>query len=334
MKLATLQDGSRDGQLVVVSRDLASAHYATGIANRLQQVLDDWGFFAPQLQDLYDALNAGRARHAFPFDPQQCLAPLPRAFQCVEAASPVIGDRAAPAAALRLGQLAGDAFVGACDPLPVGAVGMDLDFGAGLAVVTGDLAAGSTSGQALDAVRLLMLANSVACRALEAAEQEAGCGPQHSRPVTAFSPVAVTLDELGASWDKGRLRLTLHAGLNGRKLGLCDAAAGMAWSFGELIAHAARTRPLGAGTIVCSGPLRAGAAPGSKESSGASSACASLQERRSWEMEHGGQTGSSFLQLGDQIRIDLKGPDGRSVCGAIEQTVGVPVRVQAQEQGA
>jgi fumarylacetoacetate (FAA) hydrolase len=219
-----------------------------------------------------------------------------------------------------LQQLAGDALAGACHPLPASAVGMELDFGAGLAVVTGALAAASTSGQALDAVRLLMLSNSVALRALEPAERAAGAGAQHSRPATAFSPVAVTLDELGTAWDQGRLRLTVQSALNGRKLGLCDAAAGMAWSFGELMAHAARTRALGAGSIVCSGPLRA--APGGKAAPNASSACASLLDRRHWEAQRGGQSSTGFLQLGDQIRIDLKGPDGRSLCGAIEQTVG------------
>ena len=318
MKLATLQDGSRDGQLIVVSRDLASAHYATGIANRLQQVLDDWGFFAPQLQDLYDALNAGRARHPFAFDPQQCLAPLPRAFQCLEAVSPWEGGPAAPV----LQQLAGDALTGACHPLPSSAVDRELDFGAGLAVVTGALPAASSGGQALDAVRLLMLSNGVALRALEPAEREAGAGAQHSRLSTAFSPVAVTLDELGAAWHQGRLQLTLQSTLNGRKLGLCDAAAGMTWSFGELMAHAARTRALGAGSIVCSGSLRVAPAPAGNALSNAASACASLSDRRHWEAQHGGRTSTEFLQLGDQIRLDMKGPDGRSLCGAIEQTVG------------
>ena len=327
MKLATLHDGSRDGQLVVVSRDLASAQYATGIANRLQLALDDWGFVAPQLQDLYDALNAGRARHPFPFDPQQCMAPLPRAFQCVElAASRDTTSALAPAPMLQ--QLAGAALAGACAPLPARAVGMELDFGAGLAVVTGDLAVASTSGQALDAVRLLMLANSVALRALEPAEREIGMGAQHSRPVTAFSPVAVTLDELGIAWSGGRLALTVQSALNGRQLGRCDAAAGMAWSFGELVAHAARTRTLGAGSIVCSGPLRAAPVPGGKQATDSPSACASLLERRHWEAQQGGQTRTEFLQLGDQIRLDMKGPDGRSLCGAIEQTVADRPRVQ------
>ena len=321
MKLATLSDGSRDGQLVVVSRDLALAHYATGIANRLQQVLDDWGFFAPQLQDLYDALNAGRARHAFAFDPEQCMAPLPRAFGYVEDVAPRghgVGQTLAPV----LQPLGGNTLVGACHPLPASMVEKELDYGAGLAVVVGDLAASSTSGQALDAVRLLMLANSVALRALEPAEREAGGGTQHSRPCTAFSPVAVTLDELGSAWNDGRLTLTVQMSLNGRKLGICDAAAGMPRGFGELIAHAARTRALGAGSIVCSGALAAPMASGGKDASTASSVCASLLARRDWELQHGGQVNTGFLQAGDQVRIDMKGAEGRSLCGAIEQTVG------------
>ena len=307
MKLATLRDGSRDGQLVVVSRDLASAHYATGIAQRLQQVLDDWGFLAPQLQDLYDALNAGRARHAFPFDPAQCLAPLPRAYQCLEAAPSAAGE-AMPA----VQQLAGDALGGARDPLPESAVAADLDFGVGLAVVTGNLPAGSTAEQALDAVRLLMLCNRVALRALEPAERAAGAGAQHSRPTTVFGPVAVTMDEPGAAWERGRLSLVLAVQRNGRPLARCDAAA-MVPGFGELIADAARTRPLGAGSIVCSGALGDAATPRS---------CASLQQRRGLELRQDGQASTGFLQMGDSLRIDMAGPDGASMCGAIEQTVG------------
>ncbi|MGP1630071.1 MAG: fumarylacetoacetate hydrolase family protein [Giesbergeria sp.] len=323
MKLATLKDGSRDGQLVVVSRDLASAHYATGIANRLQQALDDWGFFAPQLQDLSDALNAGRARHAFPFDPQQCMAPLPRAFQCLQgAALPLAGEASAASPVLQ--QLAGDALLGPREPLSPGDGHWELDFGAGLAVVTGDLAAASTPGQALDGVRLLMLANTVTLRVPERAEREAGAGPLHSRPATAFSPVAVTLDELGSDWQNGRVPFTLQVHCNGRKLGLLDTAAGMAWGFGELIAQAAGTRALRAGSIVCSGPLRARQEPGAQRGT------ASLLDKRSFELQQGGRSLTHYLQSGDQIRIDMKGPGGHSLCGAIEQAVAG----EAPEPGA
>ena len=151
MKLATLKDGSRDGQLVVVSRDLGSAHYATGIAHRLQQVLDDWGYLSPQLQDLYDSLNAGRARHAFPFDPQHCLAPLPRAYQCLQASAYLhhaqmaqeVGAASAHGASTQeplLEQLASDALQGPCEDIVVESAAMDIDAAAALAVVTGDVA--------------------------------------------------------------------------------------------------------------------------------------------------------------------------------------------------
>ncbi len=335
MKLATLRDGSRDGQLVVVSRDLGFAHYATGIANHLQSVLDDWGFFSPQLQDLYDELNAGRTRHAFPLDTTQCLAPLPRAYQCLEPVTPLADLSAsvpatqstAPSAAVRgspaLQQVAGDGLLGARAPLGPRDGEWQLDFGAGLAVVTGDLAAASTSGQALDGVRLLMLANTVVLRALERAEREAGVGPVHSRPGTAFSPVAVTVDELGADWRQGRLARTLQVHCNGRKLGLLDAEADMGWGFGELIAQACRTRALRAGSIVCSGPLSVPAGTGKQvgTQTPAQRGAASLLAKRNLELQQGGKALSSYLQSGDQIRIDMKGPDGHSLCGAIEQTV-------------
>ncbi|MDY0107223.1 MAG: fumarylacetoacetate hydrolase family protein [Giesbergeria sp.] len=325
MKIATLKDGSRDGQLVVVSRDLGTAHYATGIAHRLQQVLDDWGFFSPQLQDLYDSLNAGRARHAFPFDPRQCLAPLPRAYQCLEGraylhhAARECQARGAelPEAQRRtplLQQAASDGCAGPCDDIVAPSEAMGIDFGAGLAVVTGDVLRGSTPAQALDGIRLLMLANTVALRRLEPLERERGQGPLQSRPATAFSPVAVTLDELGSAWDQGRVHLTLQTAWNGRKVGLCDTAEGMDFDFGQLIAQACQTRHLRAGSIVCSGPV------GQKD---AIKGYASIAERRCIETLHDGEPATDYLQAGDTVRIDMKGRDGISLCGAIDQTVAV-----------
>ncbi len=321
MKLATLKDGSRDGQLVVVSRDLGTAHYATGIAYRLQQVLDDWGFLSPQLQDLYDSLNAGRARHAFPFDPRQCLAPLPRAFQCLEGRASLhhavrecqVRGTELPEAQRRtplLHQAASDGCAGPCDDLVAPSEAMGIDFGAGLAVVTGDVLLGSTPGQALDGIRLLMLANTVALRHLEPLERERGQGPLQSRPATAFSPVAVTLDELGAAWDRGRVHLTLQTAWNGRKVGLCDAAEGMDFGFGELIAQACQTRHLRAGCIVCSGPV------GQKD---AIKGYASISEKRCQETLQDGQPATGYLQAGDTVHIEMRGRDGQSLCGAIEQ---------------
>ena len=321
MKLATLKDGSRDGQLVVVSRDLSHAHYATGIANRLQQVLEDWGFFAPQLQDLSDALNAGRAHHAFPFDPQQCMVPLPRAYQCLQGVAPMSEDGAARPSMPEMVQLAGDALLGACADIAAASSAMEIDFGAGLAVITGDIATASTPAQALDGVRLVVLANTLSLRALEARERAAGQGPLLSRPATAFSPVAVTLDELGAVWDGGRVALALQVGLNGRKFGLCDGAAGMPFGFGELIAHAARTRPVRAGSIVCSGPLATAAAPGTPGRAESARGFSSIAAKRRAEVQDSGQSSTGYLQPGDLLRMEMKGISGASLFGTIEQGV-------------
>ena len=305
MKLATLKDGSRDGQLVVVSRDLATAHYATGIAHRLQQVLDDWGFMAPQLQDLVDALNAGRARHPFPFDAQQCMAPLPRAYQVLQGAA---SNAKQPA----MFACSGDALLGACDPLPAALAEQGLDLGAGLAVITGDIAAGSNAAQGLDGVRLVMLANTWVLRGPEALELAAGQAPLQSRPATSLGPVAVTLDELGTDWHAGRLALTLQVSHNSRKLGLCDTATGMPHGFGELIAHASATRALRAGSVVCSGPLQADATRGH----------ASIASKRSADSAaHAADAEGGWLQAGDTVRLDLKGRDGNSPLGVMAQEV-------------
>ena len=281
MKLATYKDGSRDGQLVVVSRDLATACYTTGIAFRLQQVFDDWDFMSPQLQDAYDALNAGRARHAFPFDPVQCMAPLPRACQwACGCAQPNHVEPAAesdrPALSIRRG--ASDDFAGPCDPILVASDTFDIGFGPGIAVITGDVRRGATTDQALDAVRLVLLVNDVSLGK-----------PVHAELATAFSPVAVTPDELGTAWRGGRLHLTLQSILNGRKVGQHDAGDGMTFHFGQLIAHMTRSRNVRAGSIIGSGAV--------------------------------GNQGAELMTSGDTIRIEMKGLDGRSMFGAIEQEV-------------
>jgi fumarylacetoacetate (FAA) hydrolase len=332
MKLATLKDGSRDGQLVVVSRDLGSAHYATGIAHRLQQVLDDWGYLSPQLQDLYDSLNAGRARHAFPFDPQHCLAPLPRAYQCLQASAyPHHAQLAQEAGAASvqgastqeplLEQLASDALQGPCEDIVVESAAMDIDAAAALAVVTGDVARASTAEQALEGVRLLMLASAMVLRGPQALERERGQGPLLSRPATAFSPVAVTPDELGPAWAQGRVHLTVQTALNGRKLGLCEAGPDMGFHFGQLIAQACRTRALRAGSILLAGPV---SNPPVQDAQGRRDwprGVGCLAEKRWIETLQGAKTLSPWLQSGDTLRIDMKGRDGLSLCGAIEQSV-------------
>ena len=323
MKLATYKDGSRDGQLVVVSRDLSNAHYATGIASKLQQVLDDWGFMSPQLQDLYDALNAGRARHAFPFEPAQCMAPLPRAYQWLDGSAYInhveLVRRARhaeiPASFYTdplMYQGGSDDFGGPCDDVVVASEDFGIDFEAEIAVITGDVPMRATPEQALDGIRLVMLANDVSLRNLIADELAKGFGFVQSKPATAFSPVAVTLDELGDAWQAGRVHLSLQSTWNGRKVGMCEAGPEMTFHFGQLIAHVCKTRHVRAGSVIGSGTVS------NKDWSHGYSCIA---EKRAIETIEDGQPKTAFMKFGDTIRIEAKGKDGQSMFGALAQKV-------------
>jgi fumarylacetoacetate (FAA) hydrolase len=331
MKLATYKDGSRDGQLVVVSRDLSTAHYATGIAGKLQQVLDDWGFLSPQLQDLYETLNGGKARHAFPFDPAQCMAPLPRAYQWADGSAYInhvelvrlARNSDVPANYYTeplMYQGGSDDFLGPRDPAPFRDEAWGIDFEAEVAVVTGDVAMGSSPEQALDGIRLVMLANDWSLRHLIPDELAKSFGFFQSKPATAFSPVAVTLDELGDAWRHGKLGLTVQSQWNGRTVGMCDAGQEMTFHFGQLIAHICKTRNVRAGSIVGSGTVsnRAVEKDGRKEWVKGYSCIA---EKRAIETILDGKPATDYMKFGDTIRIEMKGADGQSVFGAIEQQV-------------
>jgi fumarylacetoacetate (FAA) hydrolase len=353
MKLATYKDGSRDGQLVVVSRDLSLAHYATGVATRLQQVLDDWNFLTPLLQDLSETLNHGKARHAFAFDPQMCMAPLPRAIgRSLARAWPSHAEQLAaatgvtPPADLRSASAQrlcpADTLLGPTDdvffPLgaPAGGEAPWPDFAAGLAVIVGDVEAGVSSDQALEGVRLLTLVNDWSLRPAEgdlARDFDPQAGAAANGGWAACAPVAVTLDELGPAWQRGRLQARLEVALNGQPWGPLDTAEGMALHFGQLIAQLARQRPLRAGVIVGAGPVSQAGVAG----------CASWLEQRARSLcavpavddapARKGRAGRGRaaepvpsgagplppLQEGDQVRIELFGADGMSLCGAIEQ---------------
>jgi fumarylacetoacetate (FAA) hydrolase len=326
MKLATYKDGSRDGQLVVVSRNLALAHHATGIATRLQQVLDDWNFLSPQLQDLYDALNTGRARHAFAFEPRQCMAPLPRAYQWadgsayinhVELVRKARGAEVPPSFYTDplMYQGGSDDLLGPCDDIVCPSEDFGIDFEAEVAVVTGDVPMGCSPEQALEGVRLLMLANDVSLRKLIPAELDKGFGFFQSKPATAFSPVAVTLDELGDAWQGGRLHLSLQSTWNGKVVGLCEAGPEMTFHFGQLIAHICKTRNVRAGSIVGSGTV-------SNKDWSRGYSC--IAEKRAIETLQDGQPVTGFMKYGDTIRIEMKGRDGASLFGAIDQEVAPP----------
>ena len=323
MKLATYHDGSRDGQLVVVSRDLATAHYASGIATRLQQVLDDWNFLSPQLQELSQTLNHGKARHAFAFEPRQCMAPLPRAYQWADGSvylNHVALVREACGAAMPermtteplMYQGASDDFCGPCDDIVCVSEDHGIDFGGELAVITGDVPMGTPADDALEGVRLLMLANGVSLRHLMAAEGANGFGFVQGKPTTAFGPVAVTPDELGAAWQGGRVHLNLECVWNGKRVGLCDAGEDMRFHFGQLIAHRAKTRNVRAGSIVGSGVV-------SNPDSSRGHAC--IAEKRALETIASGTPKTAFMNFGDTVRMEMKGLDGTSVFGAIEQRV-------------
>jgi fumarylacetoacetate (FAA) hydrolase len=335
MKLATYRDGSRDGQLVVVSRDLQSAHYATGIAGRLQQALDDWNFIGPQLQDLYETLNHGKARHAFPFDAAQCMAPLPRACQWADGSAylnHVELVRAARGAEVPASfyedplmyQGGSDDFLGPCEDARFRSEDWGIDFEAEIAVVTGDVAMGATPDQALDGVRLLMLANDWSLRRLIPAELAKGFGFFQSKPATAFSPVAVTPDELGDAWEGGRVNLVLQSSWNGRRVGLCEAGPDMTFHFGQLIAHICKTRNVRAGSIVGSGTVSNRGVTDDQGRTEWPKGYSCIAEKRAIETLQDGKASTEFMRFGDTIRIEMKGRDGQSVFGAIEQKVVGP----------
>jgi fumarylacetoacetate (FAA) hydrolase len=323
MKLATLKDGSRDGQLLVVSRDLQQAHFASGIATRMQAVLDDWNFISPQLEDLYTTLNSGRARHAFAFDPQQCMAPLPRAVQWADGSAylnHVELVRKARGATVPesfysdplMYQGGSDDLLGPMQDARFADEAWGIDFEAEVAVVTADVALGVSPEKALEAVRLVMLANDWSLRNLIPNELAKGFGFLQSKPATAFSPVAVTLDELGPAWQGGRVHLTLQSSWNGRVVGRCEAGPEMSFHFGQLIAHVAKTRRLRAGSIVGSGTVS------NKDWSHGWSCVA---EVRAIETIEHGEPKTAFMKFGDTIRIEMMGHDGASLFGAIEQKV-------------
>jgi fumarylacetoacetate (FAA) hydrolase len=323
MKLATYKDGSRDGQLVVVSRDLSTAHYANGIATRLQQVLDDWNFLSPQLEDLYTTLNHGKARHAFAFDPAMCMAPLPRSY-CWADGSAYLNHvelvRKARGAEMPesfradplVYQGGSDDFLGPLDDVPFASVEHGIDFEGEVAVITGDVPMGATPAEGLDSIRLVMLANDWTLRNLVPAELAKGFGFFQAKPATGFSPVAVTPDELGDAWAGGRLSGTLQLSWNGRKVGMVEAGPEMHFHFGQLITHICKTRRLRAGAIVGSGTV---------SNADATKGYSCIAEKRALEMIEHGEARTAFMQFGDVVRIEMKGKDGQSLFGAIEQAV-------------
>lgn len=323
MKLATLKDGTRDGTLIVVSRDLKHALKADDIAPTLQAALDDWDYISPQLTDRYDALNRAPGNRAFEFDARQCASPLPRAYQWADGLAYVnhlelmrkLRGADLPKSIrteLRMYQGGSDTFLGPCDDILLESEDWGLDLEGELAVVTGDVPMGIAAKKAGEHIRLLMLANDVSLRELAPAELAKGFGFFHSKPSTAFSPVAVTPDELGPAWDGGKVNLPLLVQVNGEVLGRPNAGMDMTFEFPRLIAHAAKTRALAAGAIIGSGTV-------SNVDRNSGSAC--IAERRALEAIDDGKPATPFLRVGDRVHIEMFDAGGSSLFGAIDQQV-------------
>jgi fumarylacetoacetate (FAA) hydrolase len=332
MKLATLKDGNRDGRLVVVARDLSRCVAVPEIARTLQQALDDWTRAAPALFAIDDALNAS-GLPAQPFDPHAAMAPLPRAYQWLDGSAYVNHVelvRKARGATMPpqfwtdplIYQGGSDSLLGPCDDIALGDEAWGIDFEAEVAVITADVAMGTSEADAAAAIRLVMLVNDVSLRHLIPGELAKGFGFVQSKPASAFSPVAVTPDELGDAWRDGKVHLPLRSFVNGAPFGRPDAGVDMTFSFPRLIAHVARTRELTAGSIIGSGTVsnRDGDGPGRPVAEGgAGYSC--IAEQRTVETIRSGAPSTPFLRFGDRVRIEMLDAAGHSVCGAIDQRV-------------
>ncbi|MDF1732332.1 MAG: fumarylacetoacetate hydrolase family protein [Minwuia sp.] len=333
MKLASLNEG-RDGRLVVVSRDLTRAAPVAEIAPTMQAALDNWDHAAPLLDATYHSLNVGGARDAFDLDPAKLASPLPRAYQWADGSAYVNHVelvRKARGAELPesfwtdplMYQGGSDTYLGPREDIPVASEDFGIDFEAEVAVITGDVPMGATPEQAGGHIRLLMLVNDVSLRGLIPGELAKGFGFFHGKPSSAFSPVAVTPDELGDAWDGAKVHLPLLSTLNGDLFGKPEAGQDMTFSFPQLIAHAAKTRKLSAGTIVGSGTvsnLDPDGSPGRPVAQGGLGySC--IAEIRMIETIRDGKPATSFMRFGDRIRIEMQDGEGQSIFGAIDQKV-------------
>lgn len=329
MKLASIKDG-RDGRLVIVKDDLSVYVPVPHIAQTMQEALDDWGKAAPLLKELAQKIESGDVPNAKPFDPAQCASPLPRSYHIadgsaylnhVELVRKARGAEMPPEFLTDplMYQAVSDTILAPTDDIPVPDEAFGIDFEAEVAVITDDVPMGVSAEDALSHIKLVMLMNDVSLRNLIPNELGKGFGFFQSKPPSAFSPVAVTPDSLGAAWEGGKLHLPLLSTLNGQELGHPDAGVDMQFDFGRLIAHAARTRPLGAGTIIGSGTI---------SNADRSVGVSCLAETRMIEKIEQGEFKTPFMKYGDTIRIEMKDKDGKSIFGTIEQKV-VPYSYEA-----
>ncbi len=329
MKLASLR-GGRDGRLVVVSKDLQRHLVAAAVAPTLQAALDNWADARPALEGLAARVNDGEGE---PFDQARCHSPLPRAYQWADGSAYVNHVelvRKARGAEMPatfwsdplMYQGGSDSFLAPRDNIPVADEAFGIDFEAEIVVVTDDVPMGVAPDDAIDHIQLVMLVNDVSLRGLIPAELAKGFGFFHSKPSSAFSPVAVTPDELGDAWRAGKLHLPLLSFLNDEPFGKPDAGVDMTFHFGQLVAHAAKTRPLCAGSLIGSGTIsnKLDGGPGKPiADGGVGYSC--IAEIRTIETINDGRPSTSFMRFGDRVRIEMVDANGASIFGTIEQTV-------------
>jgi fumarylacetoacetate (FAA) hydrolase len=324
MKLASLKEGGRDGTLVVVSRDLAMCAEVLHAAKTLQQALDDWRAVEKELSEVYRLLNYRQLDRAVAFDARQAHAPLPRAYQWADGSAYLhhaeLVRKARKAEMPQslysdplMYQGGSDSFIGPTDDILAADEAWGIDFEGEVAVVTDDVPMGTTAAVAGGHIRLVMLANDVSLRNLIPGELAKGFGFFQSKPATAFSPVAVTPDELGQVWDGKTVHLPLVCQVNDHPFGHPNAGLDMNFDFPALIAHAAKTRALAAGSIIGSGTVS------NRNPKAVGSAC--IAEKRMIETIEDGAPKTPFLRFGDRVRIEMFDPQGRSIFGAIDQQV-------------
>jgi fumarylacetoacetate (FAA) hydrolase len=322
MKLATLKDGSRDGRLVVVSRDLRQAFSAGSIAPTMQFAIEHWSWVREPLESLYEALNTQAPVQAFPFEAARAMAPLPRTHQFVDASAflnhgEILSRAMNVAPKLNPGipvlvQRQSDEFLGPCDDYPLRTEADNADLEGEFAVILDDTPCGCTASEAGERIRLVTVLNDMSMRTHVLRELQMGFGFFHAKTAPVFAPVAVTPDELGSAWQRGRVHLNLHITRNGEWFGQPNGAE-MDWSFGELIAYLAYNRNLRAGTILGSGTVS------NRDWRKVGSAC--LAEKRALEQITFGEPRSPFLKFGDRVRLQALDAHEHSIFGAIDHTI-------------
>ena len=323
MKLASIKNNTRDGQLVVVNKQLTKAVSVPEIAGTLQLAMDNWAESSVQLEKVYKNLENGTVENAFDFDVNQAMAPLPRAYHWADGSAYVTHVELVRKA--RNAELpesfwtdplmymgASDAFIGATEDILIENDEWGIDFESEVAVFTDDVPAGISPEKALDHIKLIGIVNDVSLRNLIPSELSKQFGFYQSKPWTTFSPVAVTPDELGDTWKKGKVHLPLVSTLNNTEVGSPNAGLDMVFDFGQLIAHAAKSRSLMAGTVIGSGTV-------ANQGSPTGSSC--LAEIRCLEIIANGKPSTPFMTFGDKIEIEMNDANGNSIFGKINQTV-------------